>query len=65
LGAAYLAGLAIGTWRDEHEVAGAWAPRAVIEPSLTDTQRDEQRHRWLQARQRAEGTIPELSALDF
>ncbi len=33
LGAAYLAGMAVGTWADEEEVAEAWRPRAVVEPA--------------------------------
>ena len=33
LGAAYLAGMAIGTWTDEDEVAETWSPRAVVEPT--------------------------------
>ena len=65
LGAAYLAGLAVGTWRDEHDVAGTWSPRKVVEPSLSDGEVAGRRQRWLQARGRAEGTIPELSVLDF
>lgn len=65
LGAAYLAGLAVGTWRDEHDVAGAWAPRRVVEPAISEGDTTARRHRWLEARHRAEGTIPELSALDF
>ncbi len=65
LGAAYLAGMAIGTWADEDDVAAAWEPRQVVDPRLTDEQRTERRARWLEARGRSEGTIPELSALDF
>lgn len=65
LGAAYLAGMAVGTWADEDEVAAAWTPRAVLEPESGDDRRTARRTRWLDARGRAEGTIPELSALDF
>jgi glycerol kinase len=65
LGAAYLAGLAVGTWRDEHDVAGTWSPRATVEPRLTEAETGVRRQRWLHARGRAEATIPELSALDF
>ncbi|MHB1710510.1 MAG: FGGY family carbohydrate kinase [Acidimicrobiales bacterium] len=65
LGAAYLAGMAIGVWRDEHEVAGAWTPRQVVEPSISEDEHLTRRERWLRARGRAEATIPELSALDF
>ncbi len=60
LGAAYLAGMALGTWADEAEIASRWVPRVVVEPS-----RRVNRGRWLEARARAERTVPELSALDF
>lgn len=60
LGAAYLAGMAIGTWADEDEIASRWVPRAVVEPG-----RRANRSRWLEARGRAERTVPELSALHF
>jgi glycerol kinase len=65
LGAAYLAGLAVGTWRDEGDVAGSWSPRQVVEPSIADVDTQARRQQWLRARERSEGTIPELSALDF
>jgi glycerol kinase len=65
LGAAYLAGMAVGTWSGEDEVAAAWAPRAVVEPTGADQDRAARRTRWLEARSRSEATIPELSALDF
>jgi len=60
LGAAYLAGMAVGVWGSEDEVADAWKPRAVVEPA-----RVSDRGRWLQARAKAEQTVPELSGLDF
>jgi glycerol kinase len=65
LGAAYLAGMAVGTWADEDDVAAAWVAREVVEPSGDDDQRAGRRARWLDARGRSEATIPELSALDF
>jgi glycerol kinase len=65
LGAAYLAGMAIGTWSDEEQVAAAWAPRQVVDPLVGDQRRGELRARWLQARAKSEATIPELSAIDF
>lgn len=60
LGAAYLAGLAVGTWAGEDEVAAAWKPRQVVEPG-----RPLDRDRWREVRGRAERAIPALSALDF
>jgi glycerol kinase len=61
LGAAYLAGMAVGVWRDEDEVAESWRPRAVVEPSGRHVDRD----RWRAAVERAKQSVPELSALDF
>ncbi len=65
LGAAFLAGMAVGTWADEADVAAAWQPGRVVEPAVDDATRTSLRARWLQARQRAERTIPELSDLSF
>jgi glycerol kinase len=60
LGAAFLAGLALGTWRDEDELARSWAPRTRVEPA-----RVLDRDRWRQACERAARWIPELSSIDF
>jgi glycerol kinase len=60
LGAAYLAGLATGTWSSEEEIAEAWSPSRVVEPA-----RRPDRDRWRAALERAKQTVPELSALDF
>jgi len=65
LGAAYLAGIALGVWADEDDVAAAWIPSAVVEPGVTDVARAATRSRWLAARQRALATVPELTALEF
>ncbi len=60
LGAAYLAGLATGVWKDEADIAARWSPKAIVEPK-----RKPDRDRWLAARERASAWVPELSALDF
>lgn len=60
LGAAYLAGLSIGTWAGWEDIAGAWRPRSVLEPVRT-LDRDQ----WARAVERAAAWIPDLSALDF
>ncbi|HLI15787.1 MAG TPA: FGGY-family carbohydrate kinase [Acidimicrobiales bacterium] len=60
LGAAFLAGTAVGTWGALEETAQLNPPRAVIEP-----RRRLDRERWLDARARALRTVPSLSALDF
>jgi glycerol kinase len=60
LGAAYLAGLAVGVWGSLDDIAGAWSPRVTVEPTA---QLD--REQWASAVNRAKGWIPDLSALDF
>jgi glycerol kinase len=60
LGAAFLAGLATGTWATEDDVAATWSPRVVVEPV-----RHPDRDRWREARDRACGWVPELTALEF
>ncbi|HEY5025550.1 MAG TPA: FGGY family carbohydrate kinase [Acidimicrobiales bacterium] len=65
LGAAYLAGIALGVWANEADVAAAWRPSAVVEPRSTEVKRATTRSRWLSARERALATVPELSALEF
>jgi len=61
LGAGYLAGLALGTWTDTDQIAAAWSPKMVIEPSGRSTERD----RWREAVARAGRWYPELSAINF
>jgi len=65
LGAAYLAGMAVGTWADEADAAASWRPGRVVEPVMDDTTRRRRRSRWIEARQRSERTISELSELSF
>lgn len=65
LGAGFLAGMAVGTWSGEDDVAAAYTSRATVEPSRPASERAGRRERWLAARQRAEGTIPELSGITF
>ena len=60
LGAAFLAGIAVGTWSGFDDIEAAWSPRAVVEPKG-----DAQRARWAEARRRAAGWHGDLSALDF
>jgi glycerol kinase len=65
LGAAYMAGMELGLWRDEQEVAASWRPRQVVHPQSGADARAASRQRWFAARQRALQTIPELSAVQF
>ncbi len=65
LGAGLLAGLAVGTYATTSELAATFSPRRTVEPQQSDTDRVAARDRWLAARQKAEGTIPELSGISF
>ncbi|MFP3901193.1 MAG: FGGY family carbohydrate kinase [Acidimicrobiia bacterium] len=60
LGAAFLAGLATGTWGGWDDVAATWRPERVVEPA-----NDLDRARWGEAVERAAGWVPELSAITF
>ena len=56
LGAAVLAGRALGQWSSWQEVADSWSPRAVVAPQAAAD-----RQRWHEAVQRASRWYPELS----
>ncbi len=65
LGAGYLAGMATGLWAGPDEICDDWSPAAVVDPRHDEAARSETRAAWLRARDRALGTIPELSSIDF
>ncbi|MBU3099600.1 MULTISPECIES: glycerol kinase GlpK [Clostridium] len=46
LGAAYLAGLAVGYWKSKEEVAKHWAISRSFKPSMTEEHRKELLHGW-------------------
>ncbi len=60
LGAAFLAGLAVGTWAGWDDIAATWRPRSTIEPHGSFD-----RDRWRLAVDRAAEWFPELSSLRF
>ncbi|MDB5296366.1 MAG: glycerol kinase [Phycisphaerales bacterium] len=53
LGAAYLAGLAVGFWSGPEDVRANWQVERRFEPSLSPADRDHRRSRWNEALQRA------------
>ncbi len=55
LGAAYLAGLAVGFWRTTDEIAGQWRAERRFEPQMTAAQVRALRARWERAVERAKG----------
>jgi glycerol kinase len=55
LGAAYLAGLAVGFWESRDEIDRHWNQAAVYEPQLSETARESLYARWKDAVERARG----------
>ena len=55
LGAAYLAGLAVGYWRDTLEVGANWQVDRVFEPAMSRDRALELSARWNKAVERAKG----------
>ena len=53
LGAAYLAGLAVGFWRNQAEIAHQWKIDHTFEPAMKSGQRDQLRAHWNKALARA------------
>ncbi len=53
MGAAYLAGLAVGFWRDQAEIRKIWAVDRTFGPQLDAKSRDARLHGWHRAVQRA------------
>ena len=53
LGAAYLAGLAVGYWTSLQEVQAAWQSERVFEPQMSKDEVAHRRSRWLEALKRA------------
>jgi glycerol kinase len=56
LGAAYLAGLATGFWKDEAEIAALWSRDRVFEPTGSAAQRSERLAGWKRAVERSRGS---------
>jgi glycerol kinase len=53
LGAAYLAGLAVGFWKSKEEVAAAWQVERRFTPNMPAAQAAHRRGRWAEALKRA------------
>jgi len=49
LGAAYLAGLAVGMWRDTSEIARKWRAADIYEPQMDTDKRETLYNRWKRA----------------
>ena len=55
LGAAYLAGLACGVWRDAPQIASLWQVDRRFEPQLSEVKRRAKLSRWHEAVERSKG----------
>ncbi len=53
LGAAYLAGLAVGVWRDRQELAKSWKPERTFQPAMEPARAERLYHFWKKAVERA------------
>ena len=53
LGAAYLAGLAVGFWKSKDELASHWQADKIFTPKMSPTKADELRQQWCKAIERA------------
>ena len=58
LGAAYLAGLAVGFWASPAEISRQWRVERRFEPSMPRPEAEALRVRWQEAVRRAKGWIP-------
>ncbi|HJU55337.1 MAG TPA: hypothetical protein VJ715_12220, partial [Pyrinomonadaceae bacterium] len=53
LGAAYLAGLAVGFWESREELDAKWKVARRYEPQMSESERERLYGRWLKAVERA------------
>jgi len=61
LGAAYLAGLAVGYWKNVESIAKQWRVEKIFEPKLPKPKIEELRTRWSEALSRAKDWEPRTS----
>jgi len=61
LGAAYLAGLAVGYWKNVESLAQQWRVEKVFKPKMPWAQVEELRSRWNEALSRARDWEPHAS----
>jgi len=57
LGAAYLAGLAIGYWSSKDDIESNWALSKAFEPAMTEEKRDNLLSGWHEAVNRSMGWV--------
>ena len=65
LGAAFLAGTALGLWPSLSVATSTWNPENQVESAFDELTTVATRAQWAQAVRGSQGWIPDLSALDF
>ncbi len=65
LGAGLLADVALGVVPGTDAIADGHRPKAVVEPRIDEPAHRALRDRWLEARERAARTLPDLSGIEF
>lgn len=58
LGAAYLAGLAVGLWKDQAELGARWQCDVCFSPAMEDAARQRRREAWREAVRRSMDWAP-------
>ena len=64
LGAAYLAGLAVGFWKDRGEIAQHWQIETKFEPKMSNNQIEKLYYGWLEAVNRSKGWVKRKVSLN-
>ncbi|MEX2351766.1 MAG: glycerol kinase GlpK [Balneolaceae bacterium] len=59
LGAAFLAGLAVGFWKDRQEIESQWQPEKVYKPDMVSTRRSALLKQWHKAVERSKNWVVE------
>jgi glycerol kinase len=57
LGAAFLAGLAVGYWRDQDEIAALWSREHTFTPLISRVEADEKMRGWRRAVERSRAWV--------
>jgi glycerol kinase len=57
LGAAYLAGIAVGFWTSQEEVAAQWRMERRFEPNMSDEERAQRLKQWHRAVERSRAWV--------
>jgi glycerol kinase len=57
LGAAFLAGLAVGYWRDQNEIASLWSREHTFTPMISRVEADEKMRGWRRAVERSQAWV--------